>query len=196
MKNIKVKFNGISPLLQNNPQTVDPFNHYAKLKKPLTAKRSKTDEQIQQIRDIEVESKVFFDSEIGIYIPTRWVMASIAKNSHSISKIAKAKIRGAVFTVADKAKLSFDGMKNVKTKEDIVGNEKFITTLILPQQQVRLAKSFPIFHNWSFSIELEFDDTVLDKDELISILSYGAKYGGYGDFRPTYGRCLLEVLDD
>ena len=37
---------GISPLLQNNPQTVDPFNHYAKAKKAITNKRTaKTDDE-------------------------------------------------------------------------------------------------------------------------------------------------------
>ncbi len=187
MKTIQVKFNGISPLLQNNPQTVDVFNHYSKLKKPLTAKRTKTDEDVQNLRDIEVESKVFFDNEIGVYIPTRWVMAAIAK-------VAKAKVRGAVFTTTEKAKLTYDGMNLVKEKTDIVKNDKFVTTLILPQQQVRLAKSFPIFHKWSFEVGLEYDDIILDEAELISILEYSAKYGGFGDFRPTYGRALLEVL--
>lgn len=194
MKSIHVKFNGISPLLQNNSQTVDVFNKYAKLKKPLTSKRSKTDEDIQALRDIEVESKLYLDDEIGVYVPSRWVMAAIAKNSHAIAKIAKAKVRGAVFAVGDKCKLTYDGMELVKEKIDIVKNDKFITTLILPQQQVRLAKSFPIFHKWSFEAQLEYDDTILDEAELISILTYSAKYGGFGDFRPTYGRCLLEVL--
>ena len=194
MKNLSVKFTGISPLLQNNPQTVDVFNKYSRLKKPLTAKRTKTDEDVQQLRDIEVESKVFFDDDIGIYIPTRWVMAAIAKNSNAIAKKGKAKIRGGVFTTTDKAKLTYDGMNKVKSKTDIVKNEQFVTTLILPQQQVRLAKSFPIFHSWSFEVGLEYDDVILDEAELISILEYSAKYGGFGDFRPTYGRALCEVI--
>ena len=194
IQDIKVKFTGISPLLQNNPQTVDPFNHYAKLKKPLTSKRSKTDEDLYAIREIEVESKVFFDDEIGIYIPTRWVLASIAKNSHALARVSKAKIRGAVFTTHEKAKLIYDGMNLVKSKIDIVKNEKFVTTLILPQQQVRLAKNFPIFHKWSFEVELEYDDTIIDRSDMIRILEYGGKYGGFGDFRPTYGRALCEVI--
>ena len=196
IKRLNAKFTGITPLLQNNPQSVDPFNQYAKAKKPLTSKRSKTDEDLMAIRDLDVESKVFFDDDLGIYVPTRWVLASIAKNAYALSKIAKAKVRGAVFTTSEKAKLIYDGMDLVKSKTDIVKNDKFITTLILPQQQVRLAKSFPIFHNWSFEVELEFDDTIIDIADMKRILEYGAKYGGYGDFRPTYGRCLVEVDHD
>lgn len=193
MKTFSVKFDGISPLLQNNPQTVDVFNHYAKLKKPLTAKRTKTDEDVQNLRNIEVESKIFFDDTLGIYVPTRWVMAAIAKDSHAISKVAKAKVRGAVFMTNEKAKLTYDGMNIVKEKIDIVKNERFVTVLILPQQKIRLAKSFPIFHNWSFEVELEYDDLILDEAQLVAILKYSAKYGGFGDFRPSYGRCLATV---
>lgn len=196
MKTITAKFTGITPLLQNNPQTVDPFNGYAKKKKPLTAKRSKTDEDLIAIREIEVESKVFFDDDMGIFVPTRWVLASIAKNSHALAKIAKAKVRGAVFTTHEKAKLTYEGMNQVKSKLDIVHNDRFITTLILPQQQVRLAKNFPIFHKWSFECELEYDDNIIDATDMERILEYGAKYGGFGDFRPSYGRCLCEVNHD
>ena len=194
IQSITVKFTGISPLLQNNPQTVDPFNSYAKAKKPLTSKRSKTDEDLYSIRKIEVESKVFLDDEIGVYVPSRWVLAAIAKNSYAIAKVSKEKARGSIFTVSDKCKLSYDGIELVKTKEDISCNEKFVTVLILPQKQVRLAKSFPIFHKWSFECELEFDDTVIDETDLVRVLKQSAKYGGFGDFRPTYGRALCEVI--
>jgi hypothetical protein len=197
IKQLTAKFTGISPLLMNNPQTVDPFNHYSKLKKPLTNKRgaAKTDEIIQKIRDIEIESKLFFDDDIGIYAPTRWVMAAIAKNAFALSKIAKAKVRGSVFMVNEKAKLTYDGMDKVKKKIDIVKNDKFITILILPQQQSRLAKGFPIFHNWSFEVGIEYDDIIIDTAELVRILEYSAKYGGFGDFRPGYGRALCEVTE-
>ena len=197
IKTINASFTGISPLLMNNPQTVDPFNHYTKLKKPLTNKRgaAKTDEIIQKIRDIEIESKIFFDDDIGVYVPTRWVMAAIAKNAYALSKIAKAKVRGSVFMSSEKAKLSFDGMDKVKHKIDIVKNDKFFTLLILPQQQNRIAKGFPIFHKWHFDVDIEFDDIIIDTAELVRILEYSAKYGGFGDFRPSYGRCICEVSE-
>lgn len=194
MQNIHVKFNGVTPLLQNNAQTVDPFNKYAKLKKPLTAKRSKTDDDIQKIRDLEVESKVYFNDELGIYVPGSWLSASIAANAYSIAKVSKAKTRGAIFVVEDKTKLDYDGSELVHTIKDIVNNDRFIKVMILPQNGVRLAKSAPIFHRWSFSFNIEFDDAVLDEAQLVSILEYSAKYNGFGDFRPTFGRASLEVL--
>ena len=194
MQNIHVKFNGITPLLQNNSQVVDPFNRYAKAKKPLTAKRSKTDDDIQKIRDLEVESKLYFNDELGVYVPGSWLSASIAANAYSVAKVSKAKTRGAIFIVEDKAKLYYDGIEMVEKIKDIVHNDHFIKTMILPQKGVRLAKAAPIFHRWSFSFNIEYDDSVLDEAQLVSILEYSAKYNGFGDFRPTYGRATLEVL--
>lgn len=195
IQTLEARFSGFSPLLQNNPRTVDPFDKYAVMKKPLSAKRKKTDEDILELRKIEIESKVFWD-EGGVYVPTRWVMASLAKNAYSIAKISKDKIRGAVFTTTSKAKLTYDGMEQVKEITDISKNERFNTLLILPQQNVRLAKAFPIFHKWSFTVGLEYDDTVVDLSSLKSILTYAAKYNGFGDFRPSYGRAELEIIND
>lgn len=39
----RIKITGIAPLLQNNPQTADPFNRYAKAKKAITKRTAKTE---------------------------------------------------------------------------------------------------------------------------------------------------------
>lgn len=187
-KNIKIKVEGITSLLQNNPQTVDAFNSYAIAKKNLTGKRTKTESDLLKIKDIEVESKVFFDKDLGVYVPSSWILASISSNSYSQAKIAKQKIRGAVFIADKKIKLNYKDMDKVKTIKDIVKNDDFIHKAILPQRGVRLAKYFPIFEDWSFEAVIEYDGTIIDEDDLKKILTYGANYNGFGDFRPTYGR--------
>jgi hypothetical protein len=54
-------------------------------------------------------------------------------------------------------------------------------------------KHVPIFNDWSFSADFEFDDKLIDPESLESIIKHAAKYGGFGDFRPTYGRSIAEV---
>jgi len=195
-QSFNVKFTGFTPLLLNNPQTVDSFNKYSIAKKKYTSKRSKTEEDVLALRELEIESKLYFDDELKVYVPTAWVIAMIAKNAWAIAKVKKETIRGGVFVQKEKAKLSYDSDNLVKKLSDISGNEKFTRTLILPQQQVRLAKSFPIFHNWSFSVELEFDNKIVDESSLKQILEHRALYGGFGDFRPTYGRCKVEFSNE
>lgn len=187
---------GISPLLQNNPQTVDPFNRFAKAKKSITNKRTaKTDDDLLELGNLETESKLYFDDEIGVYIPATWITEAIICTGFSVAKIGRAKMRGGLFATEPKIKLKYRGMNKVKTITDVVMNPEFRHRMLLKQGQVRVPKDAPIFHDWSFETAVEFDDTVVDMGSLRRIVERSAKYGGFGDFRPTFGRANAEVLD-
>ncbi len=192
----RIVVTGISPLLQNNPQTVDPFNHYAKAKKAITNKRTaKTDDDLLELGNLETESKLYFDDEIGVYIPATWITEAIICTGFSVAKIGRAKMRGGLFATEPKIKLKYRGMNKVKTITDVVMNSEFRHRMLLRQGQVRVPKDAPIFHDWSFETAVEFDDTVVDMGSLRRIVERSAKYGGFGDFRPTFGRANAEVLD-
>ena len=191
------KFSGINPLLQNNPQTVDRFNPYTKAMKRINDKKTRrTDDDYLELKNIEIRSKIYFDDKIGIYVPATWVSTALAANSFKRVKISKADIRGGVFTDSDKLPLTYRGMNKVKKAEDIVGNSEFRLDMTLKQGQPRIVKAVPIFHEWSFSCGLEFDDTVIDSDSMSSIITYVARYGGFGDFRPTFGRSTVEITHE
>lgn len=193
MEEIRIKVSGISPLLLNNPQSVDPFNEYKIASSKITSKRTKTEEDHYRLREIEVRSKIYWDDDTGIYIPSSWIIAAIGQNSNALCKIGKAKIRGAVFVESDKIKLNYESQNKVKTPEDIVKNKFFHHLMILKQGQVRVPKLAPIFHRWSFETTLETDPAILDSSDVERILHHSAKYGGFGDFRPTFGRARVEV---
>lgn len=194
MRSAKIKIKGVSPLLTNNPQTVDRFNRFAKRMAAINAKKTRrTDDDYLEMRDLEIESKSFFDESIGVYVPSSWVSEAIATAAFRVAKISRADIRGAMFTTEDKIPLTFRDQDKVKTIADIVKNPNFRIVLNLPQGQTRLAKAFPIFHQWSFQTMLEFDDKIIDPDSLTRILDHTAKYGGFGDFRPKFGRAMSEV---
>lgn len=198
IRKMNVKVSGISPLLLNNPQTVDRFNPYAKEIAKINAKKTRrTDEDYRRLADLEVRSKIYWDEEEKqIYVPSTWVMAAITGNSFKRAKISKADIRGSVFMTEDKIPLSFRNKRSVKTPEDIVGNPDFRHAMILKQGQVRISKSTPIFHDWSFETNIEYDETVIDPETLERVLVEAGKFGGYGDFRPTFGRSSVEVIHD
>lgn len=190
MKSLTVQIKGIEPLLINNPQAVDPFNKYSRSAKEITSKRKKTDEDLLKLREIEIESKLYFDDKVGVWIPATWITAAIAAQSWAKAKIKKADIRSCVFVNESKIKLNYAGMDKVKTKTDVVKNEMFHTVLNLKQGQVRVCKAAPIFNDWSVEFEILFDDTIINASDLKNLIEIAAKFGGFGDFRPTYGRAL------
>jgi hypothetical protein len=194
IQEMKFTIKGITPLLQNNPQCVDRFNYYARSISKINMKgKRRTDEDYLELRDLEISAKIYWNDNIGIFVPTRWVAAALAKVSFTQAKISKASFRGGVFMDGDKMELSYRGKKSVKSALDIVKNHDFRHLMLLPQGQVRVAKVSPIFHDWAFSGGLEFDDKIIDSDTLKSLLKYSAHYGGFGDFRPTFGRGEAEV---
>ena len=192
MKSITVIYTGIDTLLQNNPQMSDPLNKYSKEMKTISGKRKKTDDDIVAMREIELRAKMYWDEGMGVYIPSSWVTASIQGVSWSRAKIKKADIRAAVFVTEPKLKLTYDGMGTVKAPLDIVKNERFHRIMSLKQGQVRVVKAAPQFAKWSFEAEIEFDPEIINESELKALIEYGAAYGGFGDFRPTFGRANVE----
>lgn len=195
MQQAKIIIRGINPLLQNNPQTVDRFNKYSKEMKKINDKKTKrTDDDYVMLRKLEVRSKIYFNDDLKIYVPTTWLADAIANNGFRVAKTSKDTVRGSLFMASDKAKLTYRDMEKVKTPEDLVENPVFNHTMILPQGQVRLVKAFPIFHDWSFEADVEFDTSMVDPDDLTRIVEHAARYGGFGDFRPTFGRATGEVV--
>lgn len=194
MQALKVIVSGVDPLITNNPQTVDPMNKYtldcAELYK--AAKKANTPEMWQASREMDVRSKIFWDDKIGIYVPSMWVREAIATAAFKLVKKGKDAIRGAVFPVAHKCVLDYAGKSKIKTPLDIVKNPDFINLNNMPQGQIRIVKAEPIFHDWSFTCDLEYDDSVITSREIKTILEHTAKYVGFGDHRPTFGRATVE----
>jgi|GEM_PF-6766231 hypothetical protein len=189
IKTANIQITGVSPLIIKNPQTVDRFNKFSRRMSEINAKKTRrTDEDYLELADLEVQSALYWDDELGVYIPARWIMAAICKVSNKVAKIPKADIRASVFPIQDKTSLKYKNSAQVKSPDDIVGNDFFRHKMILPQGQVRIAKTMPIFHEWEFSFDLEFDASLMDKQDLTRIIEFAAIRGGFGDFRPTFGR--------
>ena len=91
IRSLNVTITGMNPLLQNNPQTVDRFNDYTRAMAKINAKKTRrTDEDYRDLQDIEVRAKIYWDENLGIYVPGTWVSAAIAAASFKKAKIPHA----------------------------------------------------------------------------------------------------------
>ncbi len=197
MQILNAKFTGVSPMLVSNPHTVSRSNPFNRAMAAINAKKTRrTDADYAELADLEVESRLYWDKTIGVYVPARWVLASITGRAFAVIKVGKERIRGAVFMPEDMMlPLTYRGKAGVKKIEDVVKNPAFRHSMILPQGQVRIEKTSPIFHEWSFGVTIEFDDTVLDSKDLQRVLQQSAQYVGFGDFRPTFGRARVAFTE-
>jgi hypothetical protein len=194
IRTANVKVTGVTPLLTNNPQTVDRFNPYTRRMSEINAKKTRrTDDDYMELRELELESKSYYDDEAGVYVPASWLTEAVACNGFKVAKLSRDTIRGALFSTDDKIPLQFRDSEKVKGLKDIVKNPAFHLVMGIPQGQVRVMKAFPIYHKWSFETVLEFDDKVIDPGSLTRIVEHASRYGGFGDFRPKFGRAIAEV---
>lgn len=189
MKRLKLTIAGRNEIRLNNPQAVDPLNSYAIAMKAFTnVHHSRRDEEhYMRQRDVEMKSKLYWDDTLHVYVPGSWIMESIAAESFKQVKVAKKKMRSAVFLEHNKIKLNYKGEKSVKTFDDVALDPRFRTVENIKMGQVRVMKAIPQFTEWSFEIELIFDDGVYTEEEMKRIFQVAVRYNGFGDFRPTFG---------
>jgi len=200
IRKFKVKVTGLEGmgLMTNNPQLVDPENQFTKdcSRLYLAAKKAKTPESYQASREMDIRAKMYFDPKVGVYIPGTWIRESIATASYKILGKGKSKdtMRASVFIEQQKIPLDYRGKSKVKTPLDIVGDSSFHNSMNVVQGQIRVMKSAPIYHDWSFSTDITFDDTVVTQEDLMNVLTHTSRLVGFGDWRPTYGLASAEVV--
>lgn len=86
MKNLKVTWKGISPLIMHSCQCVNPLHPIAKELKKYTSKKNKTDEDLVKISDLEWEAGAYWKDGMGLYIPAENVEATIINGAKANKK--------------------------------------------------------------------------------------------------------------
>ena len=81
MKEMNVTIAGISPLLMHSCRGVNPTEPLVIEKKKLTSKQKKTEEDTIAILDIDYRLAIYYDPEIGPYIPAECIEATCRESA-------------------------------------------------------------------------------------------------------------------
>jgi hypothetical protein len=184
---------GICPLMLNNPQTVNPMNVYAKALKSLTSKRSKTDEDQNEIFHLKFLASCYLNSKGQYIIPSNMISKSFETGAKE-NKLGK-KFERSVQVLED-AVLKFD--ENGCTPEELWQNhsEKYVDIRPVGIMKSKVVTARMIVPEWSLEGELFFDETQLNKSEIwLALENAGTRYG-IGTYRQKYGRYRIEELKD
>lgn len=193
MKTIKAKLVGSSPLLMHADTLANPLSELKKELSVYTSKRKKTDDDHEEIARLEWLGAIYFDEKIGPYIPARMIK-SVLINAAKKTKEGP-KIRSGVVVTTDKNKLEYDGPRDTKA---LWKSKKFTDIRSVVIQRARLMRCRPVFHEWACEFELVYDESVVDKSDIIRLLDTAGTMIGIGDFRPEkggdFGRFGVESL--
>jgi len=190
---ITMKWTGIRPLIQHNGQLQDQLNSFSKAIKEINRKGSRrmTDDDHRRMRRLEWEGSLYFDPEVGPYIPQDNVMSCLCEGAAKFRK--RKDFEAAVILLDDVIPLQYDGPRTI---DGLFADERFV---FLKGAQVnmgsRTMRCRPRFPQWSIEFSLEYDSEVLNRDDLARAALEAGLRVGLGDYRPRYGRFLPDIIE-
>ena len=182
---------GICPLMLNSPQTVNPMNEYSKALKELTTKRSKTDEDQNEIFHLKFLASCYINQKGQYILPSNMIAKSFEAGAKE-NKLG-AKFQRSVFVFEDSV-LQFS--ENGCTPEELWQNhsEKYVDIRPVGIMKSKIVTARMIIPKWSAEGELFFDETQLNKSEVwLAMVNAGSRYG-VGTYRQCYGRYKIEEI--
>lgn len=193
MQSIKFRITGTTPLMLNNPQTVNPMNHFTKELKAITSKRNKTDEDQDEIFHLKFLSCCYLNKKGQYILPSNNIWTSFweaAKEFRLGKKFEESVV------VVDDALLKF--ADNGCSPEELWQNhaDKYvdIRNVGIKKSQVTTARF--IIPEWSLEGELVFDENQLNKSEVWLSMTNAGLRKGVGTYRRYYGRYKIEEIKD
>jgi len=188
MEIIKVRITGNRPLLMHSDKFADPLNPLTKAHKELTGKRKKSDDDHEAIAKSEWAGGMYFDDDMGPYVPGVNIEAAMWQAA-SCQKLG-TQLKRSVEVLDERCKLEYDGPRTMSAMWDAgmydARSVKVTTS--------RLMRYRPIFKKWSLVCEIMYDETSIDRSQVMKCLKDAGMYCGIGDYRPKFGRFDVEEV--
>lgn len=190
MINLRLTFRGTAPLLVHNSRLSDPLDPVAKALKKVNGKRKKTDEDYEEMARLEYAGGLYIDSDIGPYVPGQNIMRCLVDGA-KITRQGVNVTRG-VFVSTDVNPISYRGPRDV---DGLWKDENFRLRASVKIGMKRIMRCRPMFRDWLVEADAILDPSVLDLAELTAIATTAGQMVGLGDWRPRYGRFIVEIED-
>lgn len=145
----------------------------------------------------EWKRTVYFDEDIGVYIPAMNLEAAFIEGSKQFKVTGRATatkfIKSGLFINDDKLQLLVDNKPIVDLDKVSVDRR----TVKNPATKMRNTRYRAIFHKWSISFLLTISsDDYISTELLRDIIVYSGMYVGLCDYRPRFGRFKLVSIKE
>jgi len=187
MKNLKVRITGESPLLMHNQELANPLNEFTRAIKKISGKRIKVDADNEEMSKLEWHGGLYtFDGKI--IIPGRVIEAMIRE---AAKKERKGKDVQSGLLCED-AILKYEGPKTI---EELWSGGKHINRMMVVVKGSRILRTRPQFDKWSADLKLQFDEHLLNEEDLLKYFTVAGQWIGLLDGRNIkFGRFSTEKI--
>jgi hypothetical protein len=184
-KTLSFKITGVAPLLMHNGQLADPMNEFSKQMKKISNKRDKTEADFEELARLEWMGSLYL-LEGKPCLPGEILEAAFLT---AAKKQKKGKQAQAGIFCNHSYQLIFDGARK---PDQLWSDPQYRLRATARVQQNRVMRTRPIFREWSCKIQVEYDDSLLNEEEVKYIVRVTGEIVGVGDWRPKYGRFKVE----
>jgi hypothetical protein len=188
MNKLKITMTGTASLIMHNARLADPLDPISREKDALSRKRRKTDEDALALSKVEWQGSLYFDPEIGPYIPGQNVYKALIEAARK-SRDGR-RVEQGMFIVSDFNPLAYVGPR---TLNELWADQNFVFRTSVKQQQSRIIRTRAIFPRWATEVDAAYDPNVLDVREVTGFAETAGLYIGIGDWRPRFGRFTTRV---
>ncbi|MEU3042257.1 hypothetical protein ABZ700_15120 [Streptomyces diastaticus] len=195
MIDFKLELVGTEPLLMHSSRLADPTDPAAKELKRVTSKRSKTDDDHEEIARLEFLGGLYFEEKVGPYIPGDNVWRSLYDAAKKFKK--GPRVKEGVFIETSVNPLQYtdaSGRPGPRTESSLWADDGFRLMSSVKVMSARTMRCRAKFDRWSVTVQGTLDPNVLDLAELKEIADTAGRLVGVGDWRPRYGRFTATLL--
>lgn len=183
MIKFEIEITGTNSLLMHNARLSDPLGESAMALKKVSGKRVKTEEDHMEMARIEHLGGLYYEPEIGPYMPSDNIFRSIQDGAKKF-KLGTA-VKQAVVMTSDDNPLQYTGPRDFN---DLWENKNFVHRASVKVGMARVMRTRPIFREWSVTAQGILDESILDFENLVMSAETAGQLIGLGDWRPRFGR--------
>jgi hypothetical protein len=187
MKTVTLKLRGVAPLLMHNARLADPTDPITREKSKISKGRNKTEETLLAIKELEWRGGLYLDEKGRPSIPADMLLATCINGARK-AKLGK-EASAAVYCEEAFFPLEYDGPKDLKK---LYEDGRFCDYRSVAQQKQRIMRARPIFRQWSVDVAMQVDDEIINPEQVREAMIAAGARVGFGDFRPRYGRFVVE----
>ncbi len=194
MKKLHVRMNGVTPILMNNPQGVNPLNPLVMEKKALTSlpkKERSTEENLLKLSDLEWKIGVYWDDGIGLYVPSECIIGTLVdgakmnKNGQNILKACQVCESIIPLDIGEE-----------QNYEKMIQDLRFRDVRSVRIGKARVIKTRPRFNTWRCEFDMLYDEAIVDVRVIAMAFENAGKYSGIFDNRKNgYGRYTTSITE-
>lgn len=189
MKKLRVTLYGTNTLFMHSPKCVNPLHPIALQLKQYTSKRKKTEDDLLKISDLEWEAGVYWDDNIGLYIPNECIAATL-QNGAKFNKNGKSIERYChIATLLCPLDIGME-----QDYEALKTNNRFRDVRSVCVNKARVNRTRPRFDTWATQFEMYYEDDKIDFDAVKTAFENAGSYVGLCEMRTRgYGRFNVRI---